>query len=145
MFVNLAKLVCNVEDYQQAIELAGKGSQYNLDLKVGDIYPEKDDRVSSDFRELTAASFGKLGGNLEQVDKSDFLRSLLGLIGENVVMIASNMARRKETDKIVYGGGLLEDNQILKEILTRTTELNNLKAIYPEKPMYLGAVGALKS
>ncbi|OKY77234.1 MAG: Activator of 2-hydroxyglutaryl-CoA dehydratase, HSP70-class ATPase [Candidatus Methanohalarchaeum thermophilum] len=145
MFDNFAGLICDVKDHQRALELAEKGNRYNIDLKVGDIYPREDDRIEPGFREMTAASFGKLDKEIDEICNPDFLNSLISMIGENIAIIASSIAKNKDINKIVYAGGFLENNNILKNVLDRTTKLNEIETIYPQEPMFIGAIGALRT
>ncbi|MFX1346734.1 MAG: hypothetical protein ACFFAI_16680, partial [Promethearchaeota archaeon] len=62
-FMGLLKVLFNINDFQEAINLAKKGNRYNLDLKVSDIYNSEDNRVDLLFREFTAASLGKVDVN----------------------------------------------------------------------------------
>jgi len=59
-FMGLIKLLFNLDEFFDAIDLARKGNRFRIDLKVSDIYDIDDTRVDKLFREYTAASLGKI-------------------------------------------------------------------------------------
>ncbi|TFF94341.1 MAG: hypothetical protein EU544_04615 [Promethearchaeota archaeon] len=146
-FLGLSRLLTGIFDFNKAIKLAQSGNQFNLDLKVADIYEEHDPRVNPLFRELNAASFGKidLDRNLEQLSKADILNSILAIIGENVGIIVTKMAEIHNISKIIFCGGFIKKNKVLKRILSMLCTYNQKKAIFPRNPEYVGAIGALFS
>ncbi len=145
MFMALMKLLYKMDDYQAIIELASKGNRYNVDLKVSDIYPIDDNRIDDLFREYTAASLGKISNrqNVELLNKEDVIQSILCIIGENIGMISSQLADIYSIQEIIFCGGLLIDNKILKNMLSMMSKLRNKKAIFLKNSEFAGAIGAL--
>ncbi|TFG25590.1 MAG: hypothetical protein EU529_00835 [Promethearchaeota archaeon] len=145
LFIGLLKLLFNFNDFQKAMKLSTKGDRYNVDLKVSDIYEPEDDRVDSIFREFTAASFGKINDNfsLNSVQKEDIINSLICIIGENVGIIACEMAENNEIKNLIFCGGFLRNNKVLKNILSLLCRVHNKKAIFLKNSEFCGAIGAL--
>ena len=144
-FMGLIKLLFDINNYQEAIKIANKGNRYNVDLKVSDIYDIEDDRIDAIFREFTASSFGKINENYETntIKKEDIINSIINVIGENIGVIASKMAENKKLTQILFSGGFLKDNRILKRILTIICTVNNKKAVFLKNSEFIGAIGAL--
>ena len=145
LFMGLLKLILKQSDYDEAINLSKKGNRYNLDLKVSDIYNQEDKRVSQIFREYTAASFGKINEDFikSSLQKEDLINSIICLIGENIGLIANLMAEVKSVKDLVFCGGFLKDNKILKDILSLICKVNGNRAIFLRNSEYSAAIGAL--
>jgi len=144
-FLGLIKLLFNMDEYFDAIELARKGNRFNIDLKVADIYHIEDTRVDKLFREFTAASLGKIKKDfdIKSLNKEDLINSLIGIIGENIGTIATLMAENYNLKNIVFCGGFLLENKPLKQILSLLCKLKRKKAIFIKNSEYCGAIGAL--
>ena len=144
-FMGLIKLLFNLDDYFDAIDLARKGNRFNIDLKVTDIYDIEDTRVDKLFREFTAASLGKIKKDfdIKSLIKEDLINSLIGIIGENIGTIATLMAENYNIKNIVFCGGFLLENKPIKQILSLLCKLKRKKAIFIKNSEYCGAIGAL--
>jgi type II pantothenate kinase len=145
MFMGIVKLLYNLDDYNTIIQLANKGNRYNVDLKVSDIYAENDSRVKDYFRAFTAASLGKINDDrfISSLQKEDTIHSILCIIGENIGMIATLFAELHEVSNIIFCGGLLRDNKILKNQLKLMAISRNKNAIFLKNSEFAGAIGAL--
>ena len=146
-FMGFIKYLFNINDFNEAISLAKQGNRYNVDLKVSDIYDPQDNRVDSLFREFTAASLGKINesSNLNSLNRKDFINSIICMLGENLGIIATLMADNHKVENILYGGGFLKDNKVLKKILSILSIVNKKKAIFLNNSEYCAALGALMS
>jgi type II pantothenate kinase len=144
-FMGLIKSLFNLNDYQEALSLARKGNRYNVDLKVSDIYSPEDDRVDMLFREFTAASLGKIDEefDIKTLNKEDFINSLICLIGENLGTIAASLAENINVTDIVFCGGFLKGNKILKKILSLLCTVKGKKAIFLKNSEFCAAIGSL--
>ncbi|MHA1509264.1 MAG: hypothetical protein ACTSO6_11235, partial [Promethearchaeota archaeon] len=144
-FMGLIKLLFNMDNYFDAIELVRKGNRFNIDLKVADIYDIEDTRVDKLFREFTAASLGKINKDfdIKSLKKEDLIGSLIGIIGENIGTIATLMAENYNLKNIVFCGGFLLENRPLKQILSLLCKLKRKKTIFLKNSEYCGAIGAL--
>jgi len=146
-FMGFIKYLFNINDFHEAISLAKQGNRYNVDLKVSDIYDPQDNRVDSLFREFTAASLGKISesSNLNSLNREDFINSIICMLGENLGTIATLMADNHKVENIIYGGGFLKENKVLKKILSLLSIVNKKKAIFLKNSEYCAALGALLS
>ena len=144
-FMGIIKFLFNLNDFQEAINLAKKGNRYNVDLKVSDIYSPEDNRVDLLFREFTAASLGKINEkfNNESLKKEDFINSIICMIGENLGTIATVIAANNDVTDIVFCGGFLRENRILKKVLSLLSKIKNKKAIFLKNSEFCAAIGAL--
>jgi type II pantothenate kinase len=128
LFMGLIKLLFNMDNYFDAIDLARKGNRFSIDLKVADIYDIEDTRVDKLFREFTAASLGKI--------KKDFDI-------KNIGTIATLMAENYNMKNIVFCGGFLMGNKTVKQILSLLCKLKRKKPVFIENSEFAGAIGAL--
>ena len=131
-FMGLIKILFNLNDYEEAIKLAKRGNRYNVDLKVSDIYHPDDKRIDLIFREFTAASMGKISDKLEieSLNKEDLINSIICLIGENLGTIANTIADKYYVKNIVFCGGFLRENRILRKILSLLCNFNGKNGIF---------------
>ena len=144
-FMGLIKALFNIYDFKEALNLAKKGNRYSVDLKVSDIYDPNDNRIDLIFREFTAASLGKIDNNYlnNTMKKEDFINSLICMIGENIGTIANLMAETNNLSNIVFCGGFLKENRILRKILSLLCSVNKKNAIFLKNSEFSAAVGAL--
>ena len=147
MFMGLIKLLYNLDDYNTIIQLATKGNRYNVDLKVSDIYVDDDSRIKDYFRAFTAASLGKINDDrfTSPLAQEDIIHSILCIIGENIGMTATLFAELHKISKIIFCGGLLRNNKILKNLLKLIAKSRNKSAIFLKDSEFAGAIGALMS
>ena len=141
-FMGLMKILLNITDFNEALDLAIRGNRYNVDLKVSDIYDSEDDRVDLLFREFTAAAFGKII-DLENYKREDIILSIICLIGENIGKIACLMAEKNNVNEILFGGGFLKENRVLRIVLTMISNFNKKKWIFLRNSEFCSAIGAL--
>lgn len=144
-FMGIIKTLFNINNFQEAMNLAKNGNRYNVDLKVSDIYAPEDDRVNLLFREFTAASLGKidLNFNMNMLKKEDLINSLISMIGESVGTIACLMAEKNEISTIVFCGGFLKENKITRKLLSLMCRVNKKKAVFLKNSELSAAIGAL--
>jgi len=145
LFMGLIKLLFNMNNFQEAINIAKKGNRYTIDLKVADIYDPEDNRVDLIFREFTASSFGKIEKDFDinSVQKEDVINAIIHIIGENIGSISNLMAENNDIDNIIYCGGFLTSNNIIRKILTILCRLKQKKAVFLKHSEFCGAIGAL--
>lgn len=141
--LGLAYLLTGMRDYDTIVQTAGDGDRGQVDLKVRDIFEGALPPISGD---LTASNFGKtemMPGRTPA--NADILASLIGLIGEVVVTVSTNMAAHNNADAIVYIGSSLRSNPLLQETIETYTKLAGKTPIFLDNGAYSGAVGALLS
>jgi len=143
--LGLSKLLVGLSDFQEIIQIVNEGDRFNIDLKVADIYHKDDIRISPQFRELNAASFGKIikHYDIKNIRKEDILQSILCVLGENIGTIACLNAELEDTKYIAFIGGLLENNKILKRILKMICIFYQKTPIFFINTKFAGALGAL--
>jgi type II pantothenate kinase len=99
--------------------------------------------------DLTAANFGKAN----DPRAADVAHALLGLVGENVALLAGQIAvalasageggaPRRRPD-VLYAGSTLRNNPLLVEILGNVTSLVGAQAAFLPLGEFTGALGAL--
>lgn len=147
MFMALVRMLYDLDDFDIIINLANNGDRYQVDLKVSDIYAMDDYRIEDYFRAFTAASLGKIIGfsDIGSVKQEDVIHSLLSIIGENIGLLANLFAEIHEIADIIFCGGLLMNNKILKNLLKLLAKSRQKKAIFLKNSEFAGAIGALLS
>lgn len=133
--LGLARLLCRADSFAEIVDLAARGDRGRVDLRVGDVYPEGGIPLPP---ELTASNFAKLASR----EPADLAHALLGLVGENVGIPCAAMAVALGIDTLVFGGGVLEGNPRLEEVLRQTVELSGREARFLPHGAFCGAVGA---
>ncbi len=141
----LGRLLAGESSHEALVSLARAGDRKKVDLLVGDLYrPGEIDLDPS----LTASNFGKPGLSR---DPRDLVNAAVGLLGENVALMAGAMARGLPRTKggpsrptVVYAGTTLRHHEVLKEILADVTALAGADARFLPSGEFTGALGALE-
>ncbi|MHA1803159.1 MAG: hypothetical protein ACTSU4_01355 [Promethearchaeota archaeon] len=146
-FMGMVNLLYDITDFTVAIQSSAKGNRYNVDLKVSDIYDRRDERIDILFREFTAASLGKIPTMIkkESIHQEDVIASLTCMIAENIGSLAVQYAECHDVKNIVFFGGFLENNKLLKNTLSLLCKIYKKKAIFLKNSLHAGALGALFS
>jgi type II pantothenate kinase len=142
----LGRLLLGTDDHDRLVALAAAGDRRHVDLLVGDLYRPGGIALVPD---LTAANFGKA----HEPRAADVAHALLGLVGENVALLAGQIAValtsaaeggtvRRRPD-VVYAGSTLRNNPLLVEILASVTGLVGAQASFLPFGEFTGALGAL--
>jgi type II pantothenate kinase len=101
--IGLCKLLINVDNYNDIMNLAQKGDNTNVDLLVGDIYSGNASNIGLDS-DVIASSFGKISEmmhnkSLKNINKEDVAKSLLSMICFHIAQLAYLMANQKKIKK----------------------------------------------
>jgi type II pantothenate kinase len=131
--VGLASLLLGGARYDELVALAARGSRRDVDLLLGDVYPD------IAIPEFTAAHFGKLRSRRPE----DVAHAIVGMVAESVALIAANQAMARGVACVVYGGSVLVRNPALAEVLTAMTGYFGLRVVVPAEGAHCGAVGCL--
>ena len=131
--MGLGGLLLGVERFDRLVELAARGSRRDVDLLLGDVYP---DISVPDF---TAAHFGKMHSRRPE----DVAHALVGLVAENVALMTAAHALARGVSCVVYGGSPLHENPALCAVLTTMTGYFGLRVVVLADGAYCGAVGCL--
>ncbi|KAI1731921.1 fumble domain-containing protein [Ditylenchus destructor] len=138
-FQGLCCLLCGCETFEEAIELATKGDNKNIDKLVRDIYGSGYDSIGLP-EDIVAASFGKITNASERAKarKEDLARSALVTTTNNIGSIALNAAKQY--------GNFLRVNPIAAKQLAYAMDFwsqGQKKALFLVREGYFGAVGCL--
>lgn len=139
--LGLARLLCGAESFTEAAGLAARGERGRVDLLVGDVYPAETLAAIALDPGLTASSFAKLASR----EPADLAHAIMGLLGENIGIACAAMAHARKVETLVFGGGTLEDNPALQEILRMAVALSGREARILPNGAFCGAVGAALS
>jgi type II pantothenate kinase len=142
----LGRLLLGTDDHDRLVALAAAGDRRHVDLLVGDLYKPGGIALVPD---LTAANFGKA----HEPRAVDVAHALLGLVGENVALLAGQIAvalassaddgaSRRRPD-VLYAGSTLRNNPLLLEILGGVTALVGAQASFLPLGEFTGALGSL--
>ncbi|KAI6187627.1 Pantothenate kinase 1 [Aphelenchoides besseyi] len=147
-FHGLCALLCQVKSFEEAIELATRGDNTNVDKLVRDIYGQGYESVGLP-EETVAASFGKATNweNRAGMSREDLARSALVTTANNIGSIALNVANQHEIDRIVFVGNFLRVNPLAARLLASAMEFWSKglkKALFLKHEGYFGAVGCLE-
>ncbi len=140
-FQGLGRLLLGESDHEKLSSLAAQGDRRKVDLLVGDLYGEGEIPLSGD---LTAANLGRISSS----DPRDLAHAVVGLIGENVALLAGALAQQdggRPPLDIVYAGTTLRSNPALREVLVCVSSLSGATARFLPGGEFAGAVGALAS
>ncbi len=128
-------------DFDELMTLTARGDRRRVDLLVSDIDP---DGVIPLPRDLTASAMAKLGMTAETPDPSDLAHAVIGLIGENVGLLAGALAALTGALRIVFAGSTLRRNPTLRNLLACATAARGREVIFPKDGEFAGAIGALE-
>ena len=129
-------------DYAELVKLAAQGDRRRADLLVGDLDPHG---VIPLPRELNASSFAKLGHPGAGAGRpEDLAHALMGLLGENVAIIAAATAALHSAGRLIFAGSTLRENAPLREILAGVAAAGGRPACFLEDGEFAGAVGAME-
>src|SRR5262245_7230864 len=92
--LGLGELLVGTEHFDRLVALAARGSRAAVDLRLGDVYPE----IS--VPDFTASHFGKLRSRRPE----DIAQALVGLVAENVALMAVTHAAAHAVTAVVYAG-----------------------------------------
>ncbi|VBB27078.1 unnamed protein product [Acanthocheilonema viteae] len=146
-FQGICAVMCGCETFEEAIELASRGDNKNVDKLVKDIYGSGYDQMGLPG-DVIAASFGKIY-NKKDRDKArieDLARSALVTTTNNIGSIAFNGAKTYGIDRIVFVGNFLRVNPIAARLLSNAMNFwskGTKKALFLIHEGYFGAVGCL--
>ncbi|XP_069943163.1 pantothenate kinase 3 isoform X2 [Cherax quadricarinatus] len=146
-FLGLSCLLTGCKTFEEAIELAAKGNNENVDKLVRDIYGGDYDRfgLSGD---IVASSFGHMNSaeKRAKVSREDLACATLITITNNIGSIARMVAANEKIEKVLFVGNFLRVNPISMKLLSHAMDFwsgGQLKAIFLEHEGYFGAVGCM--
>ncbi|MFC3418869.1 type II pantothenate kinase [Salinicoccus hispanicus] len=139
--LGLSKLLVDIDDYTEIIQLAETGNRDAIDLKVHHIYGGRPTPIPGD---LTASNFGNvMSGEVAALEPADKLQAVIGLVAETVTAVGISLAEGYDTTDIVFIGSTLLDNKVMQEIINRYAGLKGARAHIIADGEYSGALGAI--
>jgi type II pantothenate kinase len=135
----LATLLLGTAEHDAIAELARLGDRRRVDLLVRDLYATGEIQLHGD---LTASNLGKLTSR----EPKDLASAIVGLVGENVALLAGSLARRAVPEgpvDVVYAGATLTGNVLLRDVLAFVTSLSGATARFLPMGEFVGAAGAI--
>jgi type II pantothenate kinase len=140
--MGLAALICDCRDFDTLRELAARGDRRHVDLVLADLYPPEQSPLPG---HTTASSFARVAATetAAKADVSHRAAGLMGLLGENIGLLASALARAENVLDVVFGGSVLRDNPTLTGLLQGVLAVHGQRAHLLPEGEYAGAMGAL--
>lgn len=142
----------------ELIGLAEAGQRGGVDLLIGDLFDESEAPLMA---QATASSFGKLGRyfdsknaelpNTETTNtrtslapsREDLAAATLGLVAENIGLMANARASAAGVSRIVYGGSTLNDNPRIADLLRGLGLVMGFETLVLPHGGHAGALGAM--
>jgi type II pantothenate kinase len=147
-FFGLTSILCpEVSTFDEALRLANRGNNANVDLLVRDIYGGEY-KAFGLRGTLIAAAFGKLTQPKYRASArpEDLALATLVMIASNVGAIAHLQAENHGARQIMFTGSFLRHNRLAMRTLTYYTDYMSKgvrKALFLKHDGYFGAIGAL--
>ncbi|MEM9176382.1 MAG: hypothetical protein AAGC67_14230 [Myxococcota bacterium] len=121
-----------------------RGERQNVDLMVGDLFEDV-----RDVGALIASSFGKLARSAEDEAaaapaREDLAAALLGIVSDNIGLLASAYARAAGVDRIVYGGSTFRVHPQFADTARAFSLINGTETIVLPRGGHAGCLGAMK-
>lgn len=139
--MGLSKLLMNLEDYKEIAQLAASNQRDRIDLKVHHIYEGFEPPIPGD---LTASNFGNLRDlSAGDLTMEEIASTVVGLVAETITVVSLQAAQQFNARSIVYIGSTFTDNQLMKDIVVRYSNMYGLNPILPTQGEFSGAVGAM--
>nr|WP_246521371.1 type II pantothenate kinase [Ornithinibacillus massiliensis] len=137
--MGLGYLITRKNDFQTFTTMARNGDSRKSDLLVRDIYAPEEPPI---YRDLTAANLGKAHLNKDATEH-DHLASVIRMIGETILLLATQVATAKQIKQIVFVGGTVTNNPALKEVFVQFRDMMSYEPVFLDKGTHTGAIGAL--
>ncbi|MDR3276814.1 MAG: pantothenate kinase [Treponema sp.] len=133
--LGLGKRLLGMSDFNEIMELAGRGNLKQVDLLLDDIM-ETD--ISFLNRESTASNFGKM---LDTAKNEDIALGVVNMVYQVIGMLSVFAAKSKDTGLVIVTGSG-SNNPIGKNVLEVITGLYAIQFEYPPDAEYTTAIGA---
>lgn len=135
--LGLGKGLLNTVDFNNIVEMAGKGDISTIDLQLGDI---SQITIGSLKKEITVSNFGKF---TDKASKDDQASGILNMIFETIGMMSIFAAKIEQDKNIIFTGKLAKieyGQNILNGLISSKFYDGNFK--FPEYAEYSTAIGA---
>ena len=156
-FWGLCKLLTQATSWDEINDIMkcdGPGDNANVDLCVGDIYGNSARELPAGLRlDTIASSFGKVGSGRSEAagakepTKTDYVKSLLVLMANNITQIAYLVSKIEGIKNIFFIGGFVQNNPTVWKQVAKAMEFwargTDVQAKFLRHDGYLGGIGAL--
>lgn len=151
-FLGLSKLLTSARTFEEALDLARRGNREAVDKTVADIYGQSGSKDLGLPGNLTAASFGKLGGSMfadkdEYPSEEDVASSLLTLVTQAATVLAKAYATQLGVadgmKRVFFAGGFPTGNPQAREAIADSLRNLGGQAHFLAHSDFLGAIGSL--
>lgn len=147
--IGISKLLINVDNYNDILELAKKGNHTNVDLTIKDIYGGDSLNLNLNSQ-VVASSFGKIHeyinvDKMDKINKEDIATSLLTMICFHITQLASLLAKENKITKVYFFGNFSRRNSAAIRCLDQCMRFwdRQLSVRYNYYDGYLGSIGTL--
>eukprot|EP00735_Rhodelphis_limneticus_P011508 TRINITY_DN4618_c0_g1::TRINITY_DN4618_c0_g1_i1::g.19554::m.19554 TRINITY_DN4618_c0_g1::TRINITY_DN4618_c0_g1_i1::g.19554 ORF type:complete len:551 (-),score=73.40,sp/Q08DA5/PANK3_BOVIN/43.49/7e-83,Fumble/PF03630.9/1.3e-106 TRINITY_DN4618_c0_g1_i1:485-1987(-) len=147
-FFGLCSKLTSCQSFKDALALAEKGDNSNVDMLVRDIYGGDYTHVGLSG-DVVASTFGKMmrqHSDGPEPSDADTARSILLMITNNIGALARLHAQNFQAKRVVFTGSFLQNNTISIRALAYALDFwsqGAVKALFLEKAGYAGAIGGL--
>ncbi len=129
-------------DFAALCALAARGDRRRADLRVSDVYPGDGDAPLA--ADLTASTFARLARpDGAEARAEDLAHALMGMVGENVALIAGGLAAATQVRRMVFAGSTLRGNAALRAVLEDIVRRFGRTPEFLDNGEFGGALGAL--
>jgi type II pantothenate kinase len=140
--IGLGSRLVGTGDFGALCALAARGDRGRADLRVSDVYPGAGDAPLA--ADLTASTFARLARpDGAQARAEDLAHALMGMVGENVALIAGGLAAASHVQRMVFAGSTLRGNTALRGVLEDIVRRFGRTPEFLENGEFGGALGAL--
>ncbi|CAP33075.1 Protein CBR-PNK-4 [Caenorhabditis briggsae] len=151
-FLGLSELITGVNDIEEMMDRALKGSPEEFDIFIRDIYGDRAANFNMDPH-LLAASFGRVtraqtirrAGEFDDQSKNNAILSLLRMVLYNVSQIAFMLSEMSNVKRVFFNGFLVRNRPIVMKTLSFACNYwsgGKLKACFLRHENYTTGLGA---
>ncbi|MCR9098140.1 MAG: hypothetical protein NXI30_28295 [bacterium] len=142
--LGLGHALLGVRTAEELNALGLRGNRQSVDLMVGDLFEDV-----ADVGAIIASSFGKLARraedeNAEDPSREDLAAAVLGIVSDNIGLLASAYARAAAVDRIVYGGSTFLVHPQFADVARGFGLVNGMESIVLTRGGHAGCLGAMK-
>jgi type II pantothenate kinase len=136
--IGMGRMLSGRKSYSEIIRFAEEGDRSAVDLLVKDLYETEEPPIPG---HLTAGNFAReFSGDAKPEDS---LRAMVNMIAENIILLATQAAAYEQTYTIVFSGGALSSNEMLKRDLAQFQDVISYEPVFLRHGAYAGAIGCL--
>ena len=141
--LGLGRAIIGARTPEELNDLALEGTRQNVDLMVSDLFED-----ASDVGAFIASSFGKVARSAaderpNEPSRADLAAALLGIVSDNIGLLASAYARAAGVDRIVYGGSTFLVHPQFADVARAFGMINGVDTVVLSQGGHAGSLGAM--